>query len=320
MSSSADLLDVERSYLWVIESPPHSNLTVIGDKFGWNGVAWCAEFVSVCMREAGVPFNGSASCSVLVARYQSGENGTWLGNPGAAGVLPGDNGFLGPNGADHTFIVELVEGDVAVCIDGNWGDRVCKVRRPIASIHGFGRPNYDQAAAPDLPPPSQTTGRPWLRLGSTGQAVVDLKNFINIFHGGSLDASNVVFDDATDAAVRGYQTDRGLESDGVVGTQTYADMDRVVAYISALAAAPAQNVAVDAIPAFPGTIRLGSVGGAVTAFQQRLADRGWHITVDGVDGKTTTSIVEQYQQQKGLRKDGIGGPQTWVSLWISEIT
>lgn len=322
MSAAPDLLNVERSYLWVIERvpPPHSNDTIIGEKYGWNGVAWCAEFVSVSMREAGVPFNGSASCSVLVARYQSGENGTWLGNPGPDGVQSGDNGFLGASGGDHTFMIEWVDGDQAHCIDGNWGDRVCRVTRPIASIYGFGRPNYEGAAAPDLPPPSQTAGRPWLRLGSSGQAVIDLKTYLNAFAQATLDVNSDVFDDATDAAVRAYQGSRGLEADGVVGTQTYADEDRVVAYCAGLAAAAAAGTSVDDIPAFPGTIKLGSVGGAVTAFQQRFADRTWTITVDGVDGKTTTGILEQYQEEKGLVKDGVGGPKTWASLWTEAVT
>lgn len=317
MSAAPDLLNVERSYLWVIERvpPPHSNDTVIGEKYGWNGVAWCAEFVSVCMREAGVPFNGSASCSVLISRYQSGENGTWLGNPGADQILPGDNGFLGTRGQDHTWIVEYVDGDTVHCIDGNWQDRVCRVERNIHAVYGFGRPNYDGAVAPDLPPPSQTQGRPVLRNGSTGTNVGAQQLFLNVFHNANLTVDDS-FGDATQAAVEAFQSENSLTVDGVIGAETYACEDRIVAWCAAQGAAAAPADA----PAFPGTIRLGSHGDAVVAFQQRLADRGWPCTVDGVDGKQTTGLIVKYQAEKGLKQDGIGGPQTWVSLWTEPIT
>lgn len=318
MSSAADTLNVERSYLGVAEEtpPPHSNRTIIGEKFGWNGVAWCAEFVSVCMAEAGVAFNGSASCSVLVARYQSGENGEWLGNPGTVGLRPGDNGFLGSRGQDHTFLVESVDGDVVHCIDGNWGDRVCRVSRPVGAIFGFGRPNYDGAAADELPPPSATAGRPILRHGSQGTPVGDEQRWLNAFAAAGLEVDDD-FGDNTQAAVEAFQRSNGLTDDGIVGPDTYALQDRIVAWCAAQGAPPPPPDA----PPFPGTIVLGSTGPAVIAFQSRLAARGWPVgRIDGIDGKTTTSILEQYQAEKGLTKDGIGGPETWVSLWTSPVT
>src|SRR4051812_17764387 len=110
MTSSADVLNVARSYLGVAENPAHSNRTIIGEKFGWNGVAWCAESVTVWQHEAGnSAFNGSASCSVLVGRYRDGSNGTWGVDP-----EPGDEGFLGSSGGDHTFLIESNNGNGTV--------------------------------------------------------------------------------------------------------------------------------------------------------------------------------------------------------------
>lgn len=145
MTTATAVLDAIRSYLGVTENPAHSNQTIIGEKFGWNGVPWCAETVTVCEHEAGnTDFAGSASCSVLVGRYQDGTNGRWLGNPGAAALLPGDEFFLGARGQDHTGLVESIDGDTITTVEGNWGDKVARVRRPVTAFYGFGRPNYTQ--------------------------------------------------------------------------------------------------------------------------------------------------------------------------------
>lgn len=309
--SAADVLNVARSYLGVAEDPPHSNDTVIGEKFGWNGVPWCAESVSVWEREAGVPFTGSASCSVLVGRYQDGTNGTWGVDP-----QPGDEGFLGTRGQDHTFLIEANNGDGTVTtIEGNWGDKVTRVRRTISSIFGFGRPRYDDAAAPDLPPPSSTGGRPILRQGNVSASVGTVQTFLNAFDSAGLTVDND-FGPATDAAVRAWQSKRSLTVDGEVGPQTWADFDATIAYVTALAQPNPQP----SIPTFPGTTRLGSRGDAVTAVQSRLRDRGWKIGVDGVFGHETDAIVRQFQGEKSLTVDGIAGPATWVALWSSPIT
>lgn len=74
------------------------------------------------------------------------------------------------------------------------------------------------------------------------------------------------------------------------------------------------------VPAFPGTTRRGNRGSAVRQVQQRLADRGWEISVDGDFGPTTDRIVRNFQSDKRLGVDGVVGPITWTSMWTSPIT
>ncbi len=74
------------------------------------------------------------------------------------------------------------------------------------------------------------------------------------------------------------------------------------------------------VPAFPGTTRRGSRGPAVRQVQQRLADRGWRLVVDGDFGPGTDAVVRKFQANKRLEVDGIVGPATWTSLWLSAIT
>jgi hypothetical protein len=58
-----DLLRQERKWIGTKEHPDGSNRTRLGERFGWNGVKWCAITQVVCLRDAGfheVPKNASA--------------------------------------------------------------------------------------------------------------------------------------------------------------------------------------------------------------------------------------------------------------------
>ena len=61
-------------------------------------------------------------------------------------------------------------------------------------------------------------------------------------------------------------------------------------------------------PQLPPTLRLGDTGPDVTFLQASLMQH------DGIYGRTTKAAVWQYQQDNGLKVDGICGPQTWRSI------
>ncbi|WP_157983569.1 peptidoglycan-binding domain-containing protein [Nocardiopsis sp. TNDT3] len=58
----------------------------------------------------------------------------------------------------------------------------------------------------------------------------------------------------------------------------------------------------------------------VRAIQQRLADRGWAITIDARYGPNTAETVRLFQREKGLVADGLTGAATWPVLWTAPIT
>lgn len=62
-------------------------------------------------------------------------------------------------------------------------------------------------------------------------------------------------------------------------------------------------------------LRRGSSGIRVVQIQQRLARRGWTVTVDGNFGRQTDTIVRKFQLEKGLPVDGIIGKATWDALY-----
>lgn len=65
-------------------------------------------------------------------------------------------------------------------------------------------------------------------------------------------------------------------------------------------------------PAWPGVyLKNYTEDGAARQWQQRMADRGWSITVDGKYGPKSAAVCLAFQKEKGLQADGIVGPDTW---------
>jgi peptidoglycan hydrolase-like protein with peptidoglycan-binding domain len=139
---------------------------------------------------------------------------------------------------------------------------------------------------------------PVLRQGAGNSAVTvrSLQYLLNA-HGAGL-AVDGIFGARTNSAVRGYQAGHGLVVDGIVGPQTWS---------SALV-----------------TVRRGSVGPAVKAFQDQMNARSIaaggsaYLAVDGVFGAKTEAAAYYIQNRLadywGTAVDGIVGPQTWQPL------
>jgi Domain of unknown function (DUF1906)/Putative peptidoglycan binding domain len=77
-------------------------------------------------------------------------------------------------------------------------------------------------------------------------------------------------------------------------------------------------------PPFPGRLLMLEnplmVGNDVRMWQQQMANRGWHLTVDSYYGPVTETVCRQFQAEKGLHVDGIVGPQTWDAAWLDPVT
>lgn len=58
----------------------------------------------------------------------------------------------------------------------------------------------------------------------------------------------------------------------------------------------------------------------VADWQQRMADRGWSIGVDGQYGPESEEVARAFQADKGLGVDGLVGPSTWAAAWNAPVT
>lgn len=62
------------------------------------------------------------------------------------------------------------------------------------------------------------------------------------------------------------------------------------------------------------TLQLGSTGLEVVTAQKTLTEAGFFLVADGNFGAQTKAATRLFQRSKGLRDDGIIGPQTWAKL------
>ncbi|WHT19510.1 N-acetylmuramoyl-L-alanine amidase [Crossiella sp. CA-258035] len=143
-----------------------------------------------------------------------------------------------------------------------------------------------------------------LRRGDDGPAVAEIR--ATLVKLGLLPATNgqirpTNFDGQVEHAVRSFQQQRGLITDGIVGPNTYRALtdarwqlgDRNLAYL----------------------ISQPMSGDDVLTLQQRLLELGFNAgRADGVFGHQTEHALRNFQRDYGLSVDGMCGPGTLRAL------
>lgn len=144
-----------------------------------------------------------------------------------------------------------------------------------------------------------SSGSSELRRGAKGQQVVELQQALQRagMAPGPIDGD---FGPSTQAAVRRFQSARGLQVDGVVGPRTWSAL---------------RSSAAPSAPASSATLRSGDIGAGVADLQRALERHGYDVgNVDGSFGPATRNAVVQFQRAKGLEADGVAGPNTQRAL------
>lgn len=152
---------------------------------------------------------------------------------------------------------------------------------------------------PSAPAPGDASALP-LRPGSSGPAVVDLQDRLRRAEIG-VDGDPIGdYGPATEGAVRSFQGDRGIRSDGICGRETWATLveagwrlgDRLLYERSPM-------------------VR----GDDVIDLQARLGGLGFlDDRVDGILGPRSRRALQDFQRNCGLTVDGICGPETITEL------
>ncbi|GAB2739741.1 N-acetylmuramoyl-L-alanine amidase [Salinifilum aidingensis] len=142
-----------------------------------------------------------------------------------------------------------------------------------------------------------------LRRGDVGPGVTEIRNTLATL--GLLPAQDgrgaTVFDEAVEHAVRIFQQQRGLITDGVVGPATYRALtdarwqlgDRSLTFL----------------------VSKPMSGDDVFTLQERLLELGYDAgRPDGIFGRETDQALRSFQRDYGLNADGICGPSTLRAL------
>jgi peptidoglycan hydrolase-like protein with peptidoglycan-binding domain len=203
-------------------------------------------------------------------------------------------------------------------------------RIDMARIIGHAKASLGGAPPPPPPPPppSRPVGPRLLSEGAIGEDVYQWQS--RLAGRGYWIAADGVFGPLTDTVTRWFQTARGLDVDGIVGPATLASMDDAESTdwhptnMGGDAPAPGGDAPAPAAPPWPGRYLMVQsplmAGDDVRQWQQRMADRGWRIAVDGIYGEQSRRVCVAFQQEKGLAVDGVVGPVTWTTAWTAPIT
>lgn len=139
-----------------------------------------------------------------------------------------------------------------------------------------------------------------IRPGDRGEAVRDLQLRLTAVGLPCESDEPALFGDATAAAVRAFQSSRGLRVDGECGPQTWS------ALVEA-GFAPGDRLLYHRTPPLRGD--------DVAALQRRLGALGFDAgRVDGIFGVRTAGALADFQRNAGLTTDGICGPATLDTL------
>lgn len=172
-------------------------------------------------------------------------------------------------------------------VDGSFGPACVAACKHFQKEHGLEvdgvagiatQTTLDQVITPAEPS--------YLAYGMRGEYVRALQENLNKL-GYSL-ATDGSFGPATLAAVKDYQSKKGLAVDGSVGPATKAAI-----------AADLEELAL--------VLKQGSTGEKVKTLQSNLNTLGYDLAVDGSFGPATLAAVKDYQKRKGLTVDGVVG-------------
>jgi peptidoglycan L-alanyl-D-glutamate endopeptidase CwlK len=131
-----------------------------------------------------------------------------------------------------------------------------------------------------------------IKSGSKGQLVQQMQQLL-IDNGFSLTVDGK-FGKTSEEAIKKFQFNHGLLSDGIVGNKTWEVLKASKPEITIL--------------------RLGDEGDLVENLQKLLKEIGYKITPDGDFGKKTKKALKKFQHKVGLKSDGVAGPKTWLKL------
>ena len=149
------------------------------------------------------------------------------------------------------------------------------------------------------------------RLGDSGPAVAQIIGLLKridllgdaaeVPEQSRITASEPVYDDNVELAVRAFQQQRGLTVDGVVGPLTFRRLDEA-----------RWRLGDRILTHLPGSLMAGD---DVYALQGRLLDLGFRVgRLDGYFGPETEAGVREFQRNFGIPPDGTCGPATLKAL------
>ncbi len=162
-----------------------------------------------------------------------------------------------------------------------------------------------------------------LRLGTGGEEVIEIQRELNRIAANypsipKISGSRGYFEQTTQNAVRQFQQIFNLESDGVVGKDTWYKIKRIYNGIKGLSELYSEGITIsEAERKYERVLKKGSRGPSVKILQYYLCFLSYfnlklpYVAVDGIFGDETRDAVLAFQSLYGLDVDGLVGIDTW---------
>lgn len=239
---AAELIHVMESFIGVTESPPGSNHTPIGREYGWDGVAWCAETISVACKRLGFPLHEAAVIRIEKHALAGDWGMGWTRTPTVGSAVCFDFGGRGNPGDMHTGIVTSNTAEVPFrTIEGNHRDRCDRVLRDMKYVRGFATFPFEESSIRPVPVElpayvpqldkdltEKLMNAPVLTEGSSDSHHVGIMQALLSWHASDLTGDkNKFVDGQFGAGTKRVLTEwqgrtKVLAPDGVCGPQTWA--------------------------------------------------------------------------------------------------
>lgn len=219
----AAVLATAKSLLGLGEDPDGSNHNKITESYGRGSGPWCAMYVWYVYQQNGVDLRSEISAdwawtpaAVVAARAA----GMW--HEGLGGVQPGDAIFFRVPGGEDDYVnhVGIATDAAGSTIDGNWHNRVSLERHPADWVKGYIRfPLADTGAT--MPSGPRWPGR-YMRLTGPMMRGDDIRDIqARLQERGWPITVDGWYGPQSDFIVRAFQSEKGLEADGIVGPLTW---------------------------------------------------------------------------------------------------
>ena len=162
-----------------------------------------------------------------------------------------------------------------------------------------------------------------LRLGTGGEEVIEIQRELNRIAANypsipKISGSRGYFEQTTQNAVRQFQQIFNLESDGVVGKDTWYKIKRIYNGRKGLSELYSEGITIsEAERKYERVLKKGSRGPSVKILQYYLCFLSYfnlklpYVAVDGIFGDETRDAVLAFQSLYGLDVDGLVGIDTW---------
>lgn len=244
MSGISSIIETAKSYLGTREgSQNHKEIIDLYNRARYSDAyqmttqdPWCCAFVVAVFEQCGMRdiIPCYAACDQMINMFT--KWGRYFSRS-VRSVMPGDIIFYDWNGdlsSDHVgIVIQNRFGDLSV-IEGNKSDSVAYRNISITSsqILGFGVPNYDASNGTSGSGGTNSTFNPdreyiktlpVLMLGKKNVYVKILQILLNYYEKTSLDIDGE-YGVLTKKEVADYQMKYDLESDGIVGTETWSHL------------------------------------------------------------------------------------------------